>query len=89
MKQTNLLLVLLAFVVVDKIFFMSFCVYNILTAIGFFFITIYSFVCVCFSFAFQCVCFADEMYINIYDCFFIATLYNDLRLTCCCFLQIV
>lgn len=36
MKQTNLLLVLLAFVVVDKIFFVSLCVYNILTAIGFF-----------------------------------------------------
>lgn len=51
-----------------KFFFANFCscVYNILTAIGFF-ITIYSFVCVCFSFAFQCVCFADEMYINIYD----------------------
>lgn len=36
MKQTNLLLVLLAFVVVDKIFCEFVCVYNILTAIGFF-----------------------------------------------------
>lgn len=51
------------------------CVYNILTAIGFF-ITIYRFVCWCvcffFSFAFQCVCFADEMYINIYDCLLVS-----------------
>lgn len=37
MKQTNLLLALLAFVVVDKIFCEFVCVYNILTAIGFFF----------------------------------------------------
>lgn len=62
----SVLLVLLAFVVVDRLFCEFLCVYNILTAIGFFFITIYSCLCV-FSFAFQCVCFADERYINIYD----------------------
>lgn len=68
MKQTNLLLVLLAFVVVKR-FFVSFCVcvYNILTAIDFFHYNLQFCLCVFFSFAFQCVCFADEMYINIYD----------------------
>lgn len=67
------------------------CLYNILTAIVFF-VELQFTVLFVFSFAFQCVCFADEMYINIYDfcsfCF-IATLYNDLRLTCFCFLQVV
>lgn len=63
----SVLLVLLAFVVVDRLFCEFLCVYNILTAIGFFFHYNLQF-CLCvFSFAFQCVCFADERYINIYD----------------------
>lgn len=43
-----------------------FTVYNILIAISFSLQFTDLFV---FSFAFQCVCFADEMYINIYDFF--------------------
>lgn len=71
----------------------NFTMYNILRAIRFSLQFTGSCECVCFSFANQCVGFADEMYINIYDfcrifCF-IATLYNDLWLTCCWFLQIV
>lgn len=49
----SVLLVLLAFVVVDRLFCEFLCVYNILTAIGFFFITIYSFVCVFFHLLFS------------------------------------
>lgn len=48
-----------------KIFCEFVCVYNILTAIGFF--SLQFTVLFVFSFAFQCVCFADERYINIYD----------------------
>lgn len=61
------------------------CLYNILTAISWF--SHYNVQVCVFSFAFQCVfVVVDEMYINIYDFLFvfvfIATLYNDLRLTC-------
>lgn len=53
----SVLLVLLAFVVVDRLFCEFFvCLYNILTAIGFFFITIYSFVCVFFFHLLFSVC---------------------------------
>lgn len=65
----SVLLVLLAFVVVDRLFcefFFCVCLYNILTAIGFFHYNLQFCLCV-FSFAFQCVCFADERYTNIYD----------------------
>lgn len=46
------------------------CLYNILTAIVGFHITMYR--CVCFHLLFSvCFCFVDEMYINIYDFLFV------------------